>query len=149
MTVFLGFLFATNCGRDELSPVAEFAEETETQPDEELFTTKLCMDRYSTPPGEVELTPETPDADCSADHEMRGFEIYENFPLTVVLAGIPGVHYCLEVYRMRGYITISHEEGRVTRDGKIFTWCVTAAEEPSEMIVRSLTAQSEIELLVP
>ena len=149
-TVFLMFLFGTNCGSEEFSSAHDASEKTGSDPSGSPATSvELCMDRYSTPPGEVWLTPETPDADCPADYDMRLFELYENFPLTLALEGAPGIAYCLTVYLMRGYITVSHEEGSVTREGKLFTWCITATENVNTAVIRSLTAHSEIELLVP
>lgn len=78
------------------------------------------------------------------------FAISEDSPQQVTLYGRPSVEYCLLIERKSGYVTISHPNGEVRREGNRFTWCVVPVSQPQAetMLIRSLTARAEVELSV-
>lgn len=89
--------------------------------------------------------------ECTEDIDSYDFSLDpSNNSATFRLYGIPQVAYCIAVMRVTGYITISHRSGTVTRDGDIFSWCITPqSEEVETMTVRSLTVRARFLLSVP
>ena len=81
------------------------------------------------------------EAECTMFSIAQYFEIEKEHAKYFQLETAPQVPYCVEVVRSTGYITLSHEEGEVTRDDNSFRWCLTrnASRNSAELVVRSLT----------
>ncbi|MEK7528335.1 MAG: hypothetical protein AAB592_01065 [Patescibacteria group bacterium] len=84
---------------------------------------------------------------CSSVISGQVFDAERDAPQAFVLYVWPRVRSCVELVRESGYITLSHDEGEVTRDDDTFTWCVLQpSSEDAEiavlLLVRSLTPRS-------
>lgn len=109
----------------------------------------LCMDRRSGAPNRVIFTPKSKDAECEYAQDSRGFTASREEAVVLELHGVSYVSYRIDVVRQSGYITISHRAGDVVRNGDTFTWdVVPRSEQPLEARVRSLTANSNFEIVV-
>ena len=109
----------------------------------------LCVEVNSEEPDKVTLKSPACGGQCSGG-SAQAFDVSKGVPIYFLLYGASGIEYCVEVERTSGYVTISHDRGVVTREGDIFTWCITPSTEDSEfMMVRSFTASAGFNLTVP
>lgn len=149
----LALAFGTNCGSDEPFPAFPQASGAYVAVDDAMAVNSLCVvgseEASSAELGKIFLQPRDSKNPCEESADLS-FVITRDEPKVVVLEGKSYTEYCIGVKRLSGYITISHPRGIVTRDGDFFTWCVAKQPKyPDYMIVRSLTARAEFELLVP
>ena len=94
--------------------------------------------------GEVLLTHPETEPYCRRFHAEEVLDLVEDEPHGYLLYGMNGETYCVDVYRMSGYITLSKEEGTVRRDDDHFEWCVETPglATPLRLLVRSLTPEA-------
>lgn len=110
----------------------------------------LCVEADDDEPNYVALVSPACGGQCGGGEDVRYFSVEKDAPISFALYGAAGIQYCVEVNRDYGYITISHERGKVEREGNLFTWCITpTGEDPEYMTVRSFTASAGFELTVP
>lgn len=111
----------------------------------------LCVEADDGEPDMVALVSPACGGQCDGGEGARYFEVTKAAPISFSLYGVAGVEYCVELSRTSGYITISHERGKVTRKGDLFTWCITpkVSEDSELMMVRSFTASAGFNLAVP
>lgn len=105
--------------------------------------------------GEEVLTIPEIEQYCARFSEDVYFEATESDPQEFLLYGEGD--YCALLQRQSGYLTLSHEEGEVRRDGDQWSWCITMPQEvngatgaratsremsPSRLVVRSLSPRA-------
>lgn len=87
---------------------------------------------------------------CSMFSRPVHFQIEKERPAVFLLQAVPGLRYCVEVYRLSGYITLSREEGETHRTQNLFRWCLERnleeGERPAKLDVVSLTPEAEFEV---
>lgn len=155
----LALALGTNCGSEEPFPAfpqasGTYVTDSEETADDAMAANSLCVvgseEASSIEQAKIFLRPRDSKNPCEENAIDLSFIISRDEPKVVVLEGTSHEEYCIGVKRLSGYITISHPRGTVTRDGDFFTWCVAKQPKyPDHMIVRSLTARAEFELLVP
>lgn len=114
-----------------------------------IYGIGLCMDRRSGAPDRVIFTPKPKESACQYEQDSTAFAASYGQPKILELHGRPYVSYRIDAVRQRGYITISHRDGDVTRSGNTFSWYVVPrSEQPTEARVLSLSANANFELVV-
>jgi hypothetical protein len=114
-------------------------------------------DALAEPPSEGAVTMTLPAIEqaCSWFSVPASFSVTKEEPRVFVLHPMPHVPYCVTVMRRTGYLTLSKEEGTVTREDDVFTWCLERENRypddegpyngsilPVYLTVRSLTPES-------
>ncbi|MBI2638310.1 hypothetical protein HYW83_01830 [Candidatus Peregrinibacteria bacterium] len=145
----------TSCGYDEpWPPQQNIVGGADSLAVDSLTNDELCIETapeagkeviFSAPNGYGTCEDDGMEAASAADTLF--FTVSEDSPQQVTLYGRPSVQYCFLVLRKSGYITISHPNGVVHREGDLFEWCVVAEDgEPEYMIIRSLTPSASFTL---
>lgn len=97
------------------------------------------------PGGEIALTFPEIERYCQVYAREQRFTARKEHPRNFILYGSWDTWYCVSVIRTTGYITLSHDEGDVTREGERFRWCVLGEgeENPKRLNIQSLSPEAE------